>query len=264
MHYRRISAINRKKLVHKPSEARSRRPCENRQHGRQPRASLCLPGNMKVQNSKGLNMFNERSKHLYIESLGHSQLYGLHGLRSTRRQRSTSTLRRILLPGPHSGCALDASAPCRHHRHCHPCALPSHHSSRASWAGSVSFSSRKGRGQFFLGGGTVFPRYMYPRCIVQCIQPQHTAIHARDVSRPGNTTAIHARYVQYIALRTPKFGIQRDTLGYTWIHMYCERIATGYICIHTVSIRIPYVLCMYCACIHVVLHECLPHAPQYM
>ena len=26
--------------------------------------------------------------------------------------------------------------------------------------------------------------------------------------------------VRYIALRTPKFGIQRDTLGYTWIHMY--------------------------------------------
>ena len=60
---------------------------------------------------------------------------------------------------------------------------------------------------------------MYPRCI----QPQHTAIHARymhDTYPDGNTTAIHARYVRYIALRTPKFGIQRDTLGYTWIHMY--------------------------------------------
>ena len=35
-----------------------------------------------------------------------------------------------------------------------------------------------GGGQFSLGGGTVFPRYMYPGCIVPCIQPQHTAIHA--------------------------------------------------------------------------------------
>ena len=42
-----------------------------------------------------------------------------------------------------------------------------------------------------------------------------------------NTTAIHARYVRYIALRTPKFGIQRDTFGYiwiqSWIHMYRTR-----------------------------------------
>ena len=54
-----------------------------------------------------------------------------------------------------------------------------------------------------------------------CIQDVSSIIHARyihDTYPDVNTTAIHARYVRYIAFRTPKFGIHCDTSRYIWIH----------------------------------------------
>ena len=72
-----------------------------------------------------------------------------------------------------------------------------------------------------LCGGARFPLYMYR----VCIQDVSSIIHARyihDTYPDVNTTAIHARYVRYIALRTPKFGIHCDTFGYIWIHPWIQ------------------------------------------
>ena len=51
------------------------------------------------------------------------------------------------------------------------------------------------------GWGAVFPQIQYPICT------------------PYNTYTIRARYNCDTCIGTPKFGIQRDTLQYIWIHI---------------------------------------------